>query len=85
MSQSATPSNDPLSPWKGQLPAIGIRPTVDGRLGGVRESLAERCINYTGADLEDLVRRAGLQALRQASGNAAVVADGTNGAEGNGA
>ena len=30
------------SPWSGQLPAIGIRPTIDGRLGGVRESLEER-------------------------------------------
>ena len=24
--------------WKGSLPKIGIRPTIDGRLGGVRES-----------------------------------------------
>src|SRR5215207_7315115 len=25
--------------WLGSLPKIGIRPTIDGRLGGVRESL----------------------------------------------
>jgi L-fucose isomerase len=25
--------------WQGDLPKIGIRPTIDGRLGGVRESL----------------------------------------------
>ena len=29
----------PLSPWTSSLPKIGIRPTIDGRLGGVRESL----------------------------------------------
>ncbi|MBK1879379.1 L-fucose isomerase [Pelagicoccus mobilis] len=29
------------SPWTGTLPKIGIRPTIDGRLGGVRESLEE--------------------------------------------
>lgn len=33
------------SPWTGSLPAIGIRPTIDGRLGGVRESLEERTMN----------------------------------------
>ncbi len=26
----------------GNLPKIGIRPTIDGRLGGVRESLEEQ-------------------------------------------
>ncbi|RME66711.1 MAG: L-fucose isomerase [Verrucomicrobia bacterium] len=31
-----------FSPWRGDLPAVGIRPTIDGRLGGVRESLEER-------------------------------------------
>ena len=25
--------------WQTNLPKIGIRPTIDGRLGGVRESL----------------------------------------------
>ena len=28
--------------WQGDLPKIGIRPTIDGRLGGVRESLEEQ-------------------------------------------
>ncbi|WP_372720928.1 L-fucose isomerase [Novipirellula sp.] len=28
--------------WQGELPKIGIRPTIDGRLGGVRESLEEQ-------------------------------------------
>ena len=27
---------------KGSLPKIGIRPTIDGRLGGVRESLEDQ-------------------------------------------
>ncbi len=49
MSES-TPSP---SPWSGTLPAIGIRPTVDGRLGGVRESLDARCMQMaqSAADL----------------------------------
>src|SRR5512141_2615738 len=28
--------------WLGSLPKVGIRPTIDGRLGGVRESLEEQ-------------------------------------------
>ncbi|MCM2374459.1 L-fucose isomerase [Aporhodopirellula aestuarii] len=31
--------------WKGDLPKIGIRPTIDGRLGGVRESLEDQTMN----------------------------------------
>jgi len=42
MSVETLSPDSPLNPWKGSLPAIGIRPTVDGRLGGVRESLEER-------------------------------------------
>jgi len=30
------------SVWQGELPKIGIRPTIDGRLGGVRESLEDQ-------------------------------------------
>lgn len=30
---------------RGDLPRIGIRPTIDGRLGGVRESLEEQTMN----------------------------------------
>jgi L-fucose isomerase len=28
----------------GDMPKIGIRPTIDGRLGGVRESLENQCM-----------------------------------------
>ena len=31
-----------LSVFNGSLPKIGIRPTIDGRLGGVRESLEKQ-------------------------------------------
>ncbi len=31
--------------WLGSLPKIGIRPTIDGRLGGVRESLEEQTMS----------------------------------------
>ena len=34
---------------KGRLPKIGIRPTIDGRLGGVRESLEDRTMNMAKA------------------------------------
>ena len=30
---------------KANLPKIGIRPTIDGRLGGVRESLEDQTMN----------------------------------------
>ncbi|TWU03507.1 hypothetical protein [Neorhodopirellula pilleata] len=39
--------------WKGELPKIGIRPTIDGRLGGVRESLEHQTMN--------LARRVGMR------------------------
>ncbi|QDV87244.1 L-fucose isomerase [Planctomycetes bacterium TBK1r] len=39
-----TPSSSP-SVWNGNLPKIGIRPTIDGRLGGVRESLEDQTMN----------------------------------------
>ncbi len=31
--------NPPVNRWAGDMPKIGIRPAIDGRLGGVRESL----------------------------------------------
>jgi len=31
--------------FQGELPKVGIRPTIDGRLGGVRESLEEQTMN----------------------------------------
>ena len=30
----------------GAMPKIGIRPTIDGRLGGVRESLEDQTMKY---------------------------------------
>ena len=37
--------NKPINRLRGQLPKVGIRPTIDGRLGGVRESLEEQTMN----------------------------------------
>ena len=37
--------NKPVNRLRGQLPKVGIRPTIDGRLGGVRESLEEQTMN----------------------------------------
>jgi L-fucose isomerase len=35
--------------WKAALPKVGIRPTIDGRLNGVRESLEEQTLNLAKA------------------------------------
>ena len=35
--------------WKAALPKVGIRPTIDGRLNGVRESLEEQTMNLAKA------------------------------------
>ncbi len=35
--------------WNSQLPKIGIRPTIDGRLGGVREPLEDQTMNQAKA------------------------------------
>lgn len=37
------------SRFQGQWPKIGIRPTIDGRMGGVRESLEEQTMNMAGS------------------------------------
>ena len=34
--------NSPQNRLIGDMPKVGIRPTIDGRLGGVRESLEEQ-------------------------------------------
>ena len=39
------PMNAPQNRLVGDMPKIGIRPTIDGRLGGVRESLEEQTMN----------------------------------------
>ncbi|WP_404309324.1 L-fucose isomerase [Neorhodopirellula lusitana] len=43
-------SANPTSPsvFQGDLPKIGIRPTIDGRLGGVRESLEDQTMGLAG-------------------------------------
>jgi L-fucose isomerase len=38
-------TNPPQNRLIGDMPKIGIRPTIDGRLGGVRESLEEQTMN----------------------------------------
>lgn len=37
--------NEPVNRLRGELPKVGIRPAIDGRLGGVRESLEEQTMN----------------------------------------
>ncbi len=41
--------NPPKNRLKGEMPRVGIRPTIDGRLGGVRESLEEQTMNMARA------------------------------------
>lgn len=42
----------PVNRLRNALPKIGIRPTIDGRLGGVRESLEEQTMNQARAVAE---------------------------------
>ena len=35
-------TNSPKNRLVGDMPKIGIRPTIDGRLGGVREALEDQ-------------------------------------------
>src|SRR5512137_2759155 len=37
--------NGPVNRLVGDMPKVGIRPTIDGRLGGVRESLEKTTMN----------------------------------------
>ena len=41
---------------KGTLPKVGIRPTIDGRLGGVRESLENQVMNMAKSAVELLTK-----------------------------
>ncbi|MGF1678414.1 MAG: L-fucose isomerase [Candidatus Methylacidiphilales bacterium] len=70
---SHLPSPDVFS---GTFPKIGIRPTIDGRLGGVRESLEEQTMNQA-RSVATLIS----QTLRYPDGTpvACVIADGTIG------
>jgi len=66
----------PTNRLVGDLPKIGIRPTIDGRLGGVRESLEAQTMGMAQAVAALLGEK-----LRHASGHPVecVVADGTIG------
>ena len=68
--------NPPRNRLVGDLPKIGIRPTIDGRLGGVRESLEAQTMNQARAVAELLTAN-----LRHASGQPVecVIADSTIG------
>ena len=46
------PLNAPSSRLRGSLPKIGIRPTIDGRYGGVRESLEEQTMGMARRDAD---------------------------------
>ncbi len=62
--------------FQGDLPKIGIRPTIDGRMGGVRESLEEQTMN-----MAKNVARLLTQELKHPDGSAVecVIADSTIG------
>ena len=68
--------NPPVNKLVGNMPKIGIRPTIDGRLGGVRESLEEQTMNMAKAVAKLLTEN-----LRHANGMPVecVIADGTIG------
>ncbi len=68
--------NRPVNRLVGDLPKIGIRPTIDGRLGGVRESLEKQTMNQA-KSVAKLIR----EKLRHASGQKieCVIADSTIG------
>ncbi len=76
MTNSDLSVNSPRNRLVGDLPKIGIRPTIDGRLGGVRESLEEQTMNQARAVAALLTEN-----LRHASGQPVecVIADSTIG------
>ena len=41
--------NPPKNSLVGDMPKVGIRPTIDGRLGGVRESLEDQTMDMAKA------------------------------------
>ena len=47
-------TNSPVNRLRGSLPKIGIRPTIDGRYGGVRESLEGQVMAMARATAEFL-------------------------------
>ena len=70
------PLNPPTNRLVGAMPKIGIRPTIDGRLGGVRESLEEQTMA-----MAKNVAKLLTDTLRHANGLPVecVIADGTIG------
>ena len=78
--------NPPINPLIGAMPKIGIRPTIDGRLGGVRESLEAQTMtmartvaaflrdnlrHYNGLPAECLIPDSPLGAVSEAAARAA--------------
>ena len=55
MSSASLKMNQPVNRLRGSLPKVGIRPTVDGRYGGVRESL-EGVTMAMAAGVAELIR-----------------------------
>jgi L-fucose isomerase len=54
MASTESMKNPPRNRLVGDMPKIGIRPTIDGRLGGVRESLEEQAMNLAASVAEFL-------------------------------
>ena len=69
-------TNQPTNRLVGDMPKVGIRPTIDGRLGGVRESLEEQTMAMA-RSVASLIS----ENLRHANGLPVecVIADGTIG------
>jgi len=61
-----SPAGAPLKRLRGSLPKVGIRPTIDGRLGGVRESLEDQTMalaRRVAALIKENVRHASGQSI----------------------
>lgn len=63
MASSSMRTVKPMNRYQGRLPKIGIRPAIDGRRRGVRESLEEQTMNMAKAASEFLTEN-----LRHANG-----------------
>ena len=70
------PVNKPVNRYKGGLPKIGIRPVIDGRCRGVRESLEDQTMNIA-RSVKELIEAN----IRHTNGQPVecVIADGTIG------
>jgi L-fucose isomerase len=63
MSMDSLKMNPPRNRLKGSIPKVGIRPAIDGRLGGVRESLENQTM-----EMAKTAARIITENLRQANG-----------------